>query len=128
MKCLVCRSNDTKIYPTIGSKKYWECLSCFAISLDSCHFLSRSDEYSHYCTHQNEINDPEYRKFLSKLSIPLKRKLTYHKVGLDYGCGSGPALAVMLEEDGYQIHKYDPFFFPNMKIFSMKFEFLIVNI
>ncbi len=124
MKCLVCNSNDTKIYTIIGSKKYWECLFCFAVFLDSSHFLSRSDEYAHYCTHQNEIYDPEYRKFLSKLSMPLKRKLTYHKVGLDYGCGPGPALAAMLEEDGYQMQKYDPFFFPNKKIFSKKFDFI----
>ncbi len=124
MQCPVCHSNDTKIFTKIGSKKYWECLFCFAKFLDSCHFLSKQDEYAHYCTHQNEIYDPQYRKFLSKLSVPLKRSLTNHKVGLDYGCGPGPALASMLEEDGYQMHKYDPFFFPNEKIFSTQFDFI----
>ena len=124
MQCPVCHSNDTKIYTKIVSKKYWECFFCFAKFLDRCHFLSIQDEYTHYCTHQNEIYDSKYRKLLSKLSTPLKSNLTNHKVGLDYGCGRGPALAVMLEENGYQMHKYDPFFFPNKNIFSKKFDFI----
>ena len=124
MRCTVCHSNKTKIYAEIKTKKYWECLFCFAKFLDSSDHLCEEDEYAHYCTHQNKIDDPNYRKFLSKLSIPLKCNLTSHRIGLDYGCGPGPALAVMLEEDGFQMCKYDPFFFPNKKIFSKKFDFI----
>ena len=120
MRCTVCYSNKTKIYAEIKTKKYWECLFCFAKFLDRSDHLCEEDEYAHYCTHQNKIDDPNYRKFLSKLSIPLKCNLTNHRIGLDYGCGPGPALAAMLEEDGFQMCKYDPFFFPNKKIFSKK--------
>ena len=65
-----------------------------------------------------------YHKFLSKLSIPLKRILSTHKIGLDYGCGPGPALCAMLEEDGYVMHKFDPFFYPNKTLFSQRFDFI----
>ena len=110
MRCQICYSNDTKICTRILSKTYWECKTCFAKFLDVSHYLSAKDEYAHYCTHQNEIYDPHYRKFLSKLVIPLKRVLTNQKFGLDYGCGPGPALSIMLDECGFEMSKYDPFF------------------
>ena len=124
MRCRVCHSKNTEIFTEIDSKTYWECLNCFAKFLDKSHFLSKDQEYAHYCTHQNKIYDPDYRRFLSKLSIPLKRYLMAHSEGLDYGCGPGPALSVMLEEDGYKMCKYDPFFFPDKKIFLKQFDFV----
>ena len=124
MRCQICYSNDTKICAKILSKTYWECKTCFAKFLDVSHYLSAKDEYAHYCTHQNEIYDPRYRKFLSKLVIPLKRVLTNQKFGLDYGCGPGPALSIMLDECGFEMSKYDPFFFPDNKILSKKFDFI----
>ena len=117
MRCSVCHSKNTKIFTEIDSKTYWECLNCFAKFLDRSHFLSEDEEYAHYCTHQNKIYDSDYRQFLSKLSIPLKRYLMTHSEGLDYGCGPGPALSVMLEEDGYKMCKYDPFFFQTKRYF-----------
>ena len=117
MICRICHSKETKNFTEINSKTYWECLTCFAKFLDSSHFLSEEEEHAHYCTHQNKVYDPDYRRFLSKLSIPLKRYLIAYSKGLDYGCGPGPALSVMLEEDGFEMHKYDPFFFPIKRYF-----------
>ena len=124
VRCSVCHSNNTEIFTELDSKTYWGCLTCFAKFLDSSHFLSKDEEYAHYCTHQNKIYDSDYRRFLSKLSTPLKRYLIEHSEGLDYGCGPGPALSAMLEEDGYKMCKYDPFFFPDKKIFLTQFDFI----
>ena len=92
--------------------------------MDEVHFLSQDDERAHYCTHENVIGDHNYRKFLSKLYTPLRHILSTHKIGLDYGCGPGPALCAMLEEDGYEMHKFDPFFYPNKTLFSKRFDFI----
>lgn len=88
----VCHTNRVEIFSVIDSKSYWQCIYRSAKFLDAAHFLSEDDEHAHYCTHENVIGDHNYHKFLSKLSIPLKRILSTHKIGLDYGCGSGPAL------------------------------------
>ena len=127
MKCSVCNSSKIKIFAEIDAKTYWQCSDCSAKFLDKSHFLSSDDEHSHYCTHENIIDDPEYRRFLSRLSTPLKRILSTHKKGLDYGCGPGPALCAMLEEDGYEMRKYDPFFYPNKTILSEKFDFIVCS-
>ena len=124
MDCTVCKSSRVKIFVEIDSKTYWQCSDCSAKLLDKSHFLSPDDEHAHYCTHENRINDPKYRTFLSRLSAPLKPFLSTHKIGLDYGCGPGPALCAMLKEDGYEMRKYDPFFYPDKTIFSAQFDFI----
>ncbi len=124
MDCTVCNSNRVKIFAEINAKAYWQCFECSAKFLDKSHYLTSEDEYAHYCTHENVIGDPNYCSFLSRLSTPLKRLLSTHKTGLDYGCGPGPALCSMLEEEGYEMHKYDPFFYPDKAIFSKQFDFI----
>ena len=124
MKCSVCHSRKIAIFAEIDAKTYWQCFDCFAKFLDRSHFLSPDDEHAHYCTHENVIDDPKYRTFLSRLSTPLKRILSTHRTGLDYGCGPGPALCAMLEEEGYEMRKYDPFFYPDKTIFSTQFDFI----
>ena len=124
MNCSVCHSSRVKIFAEINAKIYWQCFECSAKFLDKSHFLSSEDEYLHYCTHNNAIDDAKYRAFLSKLYKPLKHLLSFHKSGLDYGCGPGPALTAMLEEDGYEMRKYDPFFYPDETVFTLKFDFI----
>lgn len=124
MYCRVCHSNRVEIFAVIDSKTYWQCLYCSAKFLDEVHFLSQDEERAHYCTHENVIGDHNYRTFLSKLYTPLRHILSTHKIGLDYGCGPGPALCAMLEEDGYEMHKFDPFFYPNKTLFSKRFDFI----
>lgn len=124
MICSVCHSNRVEMFEEINSKMYWQCFECSAKFLHKSHFLSSEDEYKHYCTHENVIDDPNYRTFLSRLSKPLKHILTSHKIGLDYGCGPGPALSAMLIEDGYEMQNYDPFFYPDKKVLSSTFDFI----
>ena len=44
--------------------------------------------------------------------------------GLDFGCGSGPALAAMLEESGHHVKLYDPFFFPQDDVLKTSYDFV----
>jgi hypothetical protein len=106
------------------SKTYWKCLRCNAKFLDKAHFLSPQEEKSHYLKHENKIDDPAYRKFLSKLSKPLKNKLSPYDMGLDFGCGPGPALADMLTCEGFSVALYDPFFYPDSKVLSKNYNFI----
>ena len=65
-----------------------------------------------YLEHNNQIDNMAYRSFLGKLALPLQAKLSSGDTGLDFGCGHGPALADILEKDGFNVSLYDPFFFP----------------
>ena len=124
MICVVCHGNSISPFGVFDSKQYWKCASCLAAFLDKAHHLSSTAEKSFYLTHENRVDDPAYRNFLSRLSEPLKAKLSGTEAGLDYGCGPGPALADMFEQNGFRMDIYDPFFCPNHHVFAKKYDFI----
>ncbi len=96
----------------IEQKAYIRCKRCEATYVASNHLPDRQSEYSHYLSHENNIFDPRYRQFLSKLTKPLLSRLHANSSGLDFGCGPGPALAHMMTEAGHKMELFDPFFSP----------------
>ena len=124
MLCIVCNKKTAEIFKIIESKQYWKCKECLAIFLDKKFYLEPIDEHSHYISHENCIYDANYRKFLARLMLPLDKILQRKSIGLDYGCGPGPALAKMLEEKGHIMHLYDPFFYTNKNFINKVFDFI----
>jgi hypothetical protein len=122
--CIVCKSEETETFVTKDKKRYWQCQVCLSNFLDKDHHIGVEEEKSRYLEHQNSIEDPDYRKFLSRLSTPLIKKLSKGNMGLDYGCGHGPALADILKGAGYNVDLYDPFFFPDKDVFSKQYNFI----
>ena len=124
MICIVCKNQETVDFKNIKQKRYWKCSYCEAIFLDKEFYLSSNDEYKHYLTHNNDVNDPRYKQFLSNLMLPLMDRIKLNSIGLDYGCGPGPALSLMLREKGYQMFNYDPFFHPKKSNLLKKYDFI----
>ena len=124
MPCTICGSEAIKSTQTADQKTYWSCSLCKGKFLDKGYLLKSYDEKERYLEHNNEINDPEYRSFLAKLTTPLKEKLLPGSMGLDFGCGHGPALADMLNKDGFKVLLYDPFFYPDTSVLSQQYDFI----
>ena len=124
MICIICKNQKAAIFTNIKQKRYWKCSYCEAIFLDKEFYLSSDDEHKHYLTHNNDVNDERYKKFLSNLMLPLIDRIKLKSIGLDYGCGPGPALSLMLREKGYQMFNYDPFFHPKKSNLLKKYDFI----
>jgi len=124
MICNICRSNAASSFNTLDSKTYWSCNVCGCKYLDKLYFIDPVEEEQRYLEHNNSIKDNEYRAFLSRLSDPLKEKISLGSNGLDFGCGTGPALADMLTQDGFKVELYDPFFFPDKGVLSKQYDFI----
>jgi SAM-dependent methyltransferase len=107
----VCRAAAARFFACIEESGYRRCDVCQAIFLHPDQRLPRPEEHARYRQHRNNPLDPAYRRFLARLAEPLLHKLSPHARGLDYGCGSGPALACMLREAGRQMRLFDPLFF-----------------
>ena len=122
--CIVCNSKRIRIFITIKEKVYWKCSFCFCKFLDKKYYVDLDTERKHYLKHENHIENTDYRKFLSRITNPLKKYISKNEKGLDYGCGFAPALVKMLSEEGYTIECYDPFFFPNKSVFLNKYQFI----
>jgi SAM-dependent methyltransferase len=124
MICNLCRSNAAASFETTDNKIYWSCTFCGCKYLDKSFFIDLQEEEKRYLEHNNDVKDKEYRKFLSKLSHPLKEKIHHGCDGLDFGCGTGPALADMLIEEGFKVSLYDPFFYPEKNVLSKQYDFI----
>lgn len=122
--CPVCRASAPLPFMRVGALDYWRCGTCEARFLDGRHYLSPEEELAHYRNHQNVVDDPGYRRFLSKLATPLLERIAPGSRGLDYGCGPGPALGGMLREAGHEVALYDPFFRPNPAPLAAVYDFI----
>jgi SAM-dependent methyltransferase len=81
-------------------------------------------ERAYYRHHQNDVADPDYRRFLARLAEPLLARLPVGARGLDFGCGPGPALAAMLRAAGHPMALYDPLFQPDPAVLRGPFDFI----
>jgi SAM-dependent methyltransferase len=122
--CPVCRVPRPRPFLRVDARDYWRCETCEARFLDPRQRLSPQEERAHYLHHQNHPDDPRYRRFLSRLAVPLLERLPPGLRGLDYGCGPGPALAAMLREAGHEVAVYDPFFRPDPAPLRERYDFI----
>lgn len=125
--CLVCGTVRPRPFLEVAEQSYWRCDTCEATFLDPDQRPGRDEELAHYRHHENLPDDPRYRRFLSKLADPLLKKLKPGMTGLDYGCGPGPALAVMLEEAGLSTTLYDPFFRPSKDALQQSYDVITLS-
>lgn len=122
--CSVCRTPGPVHFMHVDERDYWRCETCQARFIDVAHWPMRAEEQAQYNLHENDPDDPGYRRFLAKLADPLLAKLKPASFGLDYGCGPGPALAAMLREAGHEAALYDPFFYPDPAPLADMFDFI----
>jgi SAM-dependent methyltransferase len=87
-------------------------------------WLSMDEERAVYDLHNNDARDSGYRAFLEKLALPLLERIPAGALGLDFGCGPGPALAEILREAGMEMVLYDPFFYPAKSALCHQYDFI----
>lgn len=125
--CPVCRAKLTDPLQHVAPYDYWKCANCWSIFVQPDQRPSAQAEASHYALHDNRVDDPRYRRFLSRLADPLLARLAPDSHGLDFGCGPGPALAHMLREAGQRVTVYDPLFFPNEVALEGRYDFIVLS-
>jgi len=123
-RCPVCRAAPVADFGTFDGKRYWRCDACEARGMAPAHYPDAATERAEYDRHENDVDDPGYRRFLSKLAVPLLARLGPNARGLDYGCGPGPALAAMLREVGHEVAVYDPFYAPDPAPLAETYDFI----
>ncbi|EON91610.1 methyltransferase-like protein [Marinobacter lipolyticus SM19] len=124
MTCPVCESGELQSFQRVKDTVYSRCPVCEATVMDPAHWLTPEQEREIYDLHDNHPDDPGYRRFLSKLTVPLLERLPEGAHGLDFGCGPGPALARMMEAAGMSVSLYDPFFHPEPTALDQCYDFV----
>jgi hypothetical protein len=122
--CPLCKREDSDLFFEDKKRSYRHCRYCRLVFVPKRYRLSIEDEKAAYDLHENTPEDPGYRRFLSRLSTPLLKKLDSNRKGLDFGCGPGPGLSVLLKERGHEVDLYDPIYYNDPSVFNKTYDFI----
>ncbi len=121
--CPLCGSTAAA-YHQDKRRAYFQCPDCRLVFVPPAAHLSPADEKSVYDLHQNTPQDPGYRRFLSRMFLPMFERLPVGSRGLDFGSGPGPTLSVMFAERGYPMTIYDPLYAPDASVLEEEYDFV----
>ena len=120
--CPLCAMPHARRVAGAPPRTYYRCPRCALIFVSPASLPSAAEERAVYDLHQNSPHDAGYRRFLSRLCDPLLERLPPAAQGLDFGCGPGPTLSVMLQEAGHRMALYAPFYAPFPEVWQREFD------
>lgn len=123
--CPLCEMVTVTTCTVIKNRKYYRCAQCDGIFMDSAFLPDRTEEVYRYKEHNNDVYDHRYRAFVSPIVDGVLTDFTSESRGLDFGAGTGPVISKMLEEKGYQIKQYDPFFHADRSLLRDHYDYVI---
>ncbi|MDP5292939.1 class I SAM-dependent methyltransferase [Oceanimonas sp. CHS3-5] len=121
--CPLCDFPDHALFHQ-DRRRYHQCARCRLIFVEPGQRLTHEAEKAEYDLHDNDPQDGGYRRFLSRLATPLTARLAPGSEGLDFGCGPGPALAAMLNEAGFAVTTYDPYYADRPERLQRQYDFV----
>lgn len=122
--CPLCQSTQTPQYFVDKRREYLQCQRCDLVFVNPEQRLDAKAEKAHYDLHENNPTDVGYRRFLSRLSVPLLEKMAPNSNGLDFGCGPGPTLSIMLQEHGHTMQLYDIYYHTDTSVLLNTYDFI----
>ncbi len=125
--CPLCQTEQIRDYFADKRRRYLECERCRLVFVPPAQRLSAEREKQEYDQHENDPSDLGYRRFLARLAQPLLQRLPSQSQGLDFGCGPGPTLSVMLEEAGHSVALYDVFYYPQQEVLKRDYDFMTAS-
>lgn len=108
-----------------ASPVYYRCPNCDLIFVEEEHFLDHESERERYEKHNNSLDNPGYVKFLKDFirQAGLDR-LKHVDRALDFGCGPGPVLKVLLNRLDMEVDIYDQYFFPERTFEEKRYDLI----
>ena len=105
--------------------EYLRCSNCLGVFMNPSYRPSPEREKERYEKHNNDIYDQGYMKFVTTLVSLVTDNYQQGCRGLDFGAGTGPVAASMLERRGYEMELYDPYFHNDPDKLTGRYDFII---
>ncbi|MFD0701821.1 class I SAM-dependent methyltransferase [Myroides pelagicus] len=120
MTCTLCNQALRDLH----TDRYYHCDYCGAYNMDSQYRFTEDKEKAHYQCHNNDINDIGYQQFTAPVTNAILAHCTSDMLGLDYGCGKGPVITNQLQNEGYHVDLYDPYFYPDTSYLTKQYDYI----
>ena len=121
--CPLCNSTST-LFCEKPKHLYYKCNTCDGIFRPKDTFLTAEEEKAHYEKHNNDVFDERYQNFVSPIVNAVLHDFSPEAKGLDFGSGTGPVIAKMLIDKGYQVQNYDLFFANESSLLNEKYDYV----
>ena len=121
--CPLCLEPNTRQLDT--SPRFYKCHQCTTIFRGREHLLPPEKEMERYLLHENDVTDKAYQQFVAPVVDKVLASFIPPAKGLDFGAGTGPVIAKLLGERGYEIALWDPFFHPDPAVLEAKYDFIV---
>ncbi len=121
--CPLCNGEAISFYKD-KKRHYLQCEKCSGIFLHPDLRLAPEAEKSRYLRHNNDINSNGYQQYMQPVVDAIEKNFKPESKGLDYGAGPGPVVAYMLENKGFNLILFDPFFYPSKEVLDSKYDFI----
>lgn len=121
--CPLCNSTST-LFCEKTKHLFYKCNTCHGIFRPKHTFLTAEEEKAHYEKHNNDVFDERYQNFVSPIVNAVLQDFSPEAKGLDFGSGTGPVIAKMLTDKGYQVQNYDLFFANEPSLLNQKYDYI----
>lgn len=93
--------------------------------MDKKDYPTKEEEIHRYESHDNDVEDPRYQNFVSPLVEKITARYGPQDLGLDFGSGTGPVITKMLNDRGYKLNVFDPFFDNHPEVLKLKYNYIV---
>jgi hypothetical protein len=125
--CPLCRAQAAGELLSHNCRDYLRCGVCSLVFVPAAQHLSTVDEKKRYDLHRNAVGDEGYRRFLSRLFLPLQQRLVPGSSGLDFGSGPAPTLSRMFVEAGHSMTLYDLCYEKVLAALDKQYDFITAS-
>lgn len=122
--CLICQGALKAIDDTCLNQTAWRCKACHAVFKAPQHRLTKKHEKARYDTHQNTRDNEGYVNFLTHFMVQAVMPFISQGEALEFGCGPGPVLGELLQEAGFKVSLYDPFYYPHDEVLDAPYDLI----
>lgn len=122
-KCPLCNAQSQIFYEN-KKQLFYQCSNCKGIFINKNLRLNFQDEKLRYETHNNDVFDERYQKFVSPITKAILDNFSKDHLGLDFGAGTGPVISKILKDNSFSIMQYDPFFHKNPELLDHKYHYI----
>ncbi len=126
MNCILCNTTLREPIHIEKEHRFFKCHQCGSVVRSTDTFPNYETEIDRYQTHNNDVNDPRYQKFVSPITLAVQADFSsQNTLGLDFGAGTGPVITKVLNDKGYKLNLYDPFFHPDKSVLEEKYDYIV---
>jgi len=122
IKCPLCATESQFFYE--DTQQYYKCPKCHGIFVSERQLPDAKSEKERYELHDDNTEDKGYREFVSPITKNIQKDFRQQAKGLDFGAGTSQIITKVMQEAGYDIVSYDPYFHNYPELLKQKYDYI----